>query len=118
MTPEMADTVYRVGEAIWRRDPEYRARMEADPRAALAERGVDVPESLDVRLVVEDADTMHIVFPPDPNEALLDEDLSSVSGGVRASSAASVGCGSTLGCIPSSVSSAATASSASSARPD
>lgn len=117
MIPEM-EAVYRPGEAIWERDPEYRTRMEANPREVLTEQGVEVPKSLDVRVVANDADTMHFVFPPDPNEALSDEELSSVSGGVRASSAASVGCASTLACIPSCVSSGATASSASSARPD
>lgn len=117
MTPEMTP-VYRMGEAIWERDPEYRTRMETDPRAALAEQGVEIPESLDVRVVVNDASTMHIVFPPDPNETLLDEALSSVNGGIQASSAATVTSASTLGSIPSTVSSAATASTLSSARPD
>ena len=109
--------VYRPGEAIWERDPEYRARMEANPRKALAEQGMEFPESVEVRLVVNDADTLHFVFPPDPNEPLLDESLSTVSGGsggVEASSAGSVSTVSSLGCIPSTASTGGSVSSFSS----
>ena len=65
MIPEM-EAVYRPGEAIWERDPEYRTRMEANPREALTEQGVEVPKSLDVRVVANDADTMHFVFSARP----------------------------------------------------
>ena len=110
--------VYRPGEAIWERDPEYRARMEANPRKALAEQGMEFPESVEVRLVVNDADTLHFVFPPDPNEPLRDEALSTVSGGVEASSTGTVSTVSSLGCLPSTASTGGSISSASSARTD
>lgn len=65
----------------WRGDPEFRARALADPKAALAERGVPVPAG-EVRLAVDTADTRHVVLPPDPNGAIADEQLSAVAGGL------------------------------------
>lgn len=65
----------------WRRDPEFRAHVEADPKAELAERGVPVPPG-EVRLAVDTADTRHVVFPPDPNGKIADEQLSAVAGGL------------------------------------
>ena len=104
--------------AIWEaadRDPEFRARLVADPRAAMAEQGVEAPEALEFRVTVNDAETMHIVFPPDPNAALSDDTIQWVSGGTPASSASSVGSGSTVGSVPSTASSAGTVSSLGSA---
>ena len=104
--------------AIWEasdRDPEFRARLVADPRAAMAEQGVEAPEALELRVAVNDAETMHIVFPPDPNAALSDDTISSVSGGVDASTASSVGCVGSVGSFLSTVSTAATVASLGSA---
>ena len=49
-----------------REDPEYRARMEADPKAALAEAGMDVGDG-EVRVVVDTDEVRHMVMPLDPN---------------------------------------------------
>lgn len=73
-----------------REDPEYRARMQADPKAALAEAGVDVGDC-EVRVVVDTDEVRHMVLPLDPNGDLADERLSSVAGGAY-------GWGSPLGC--------------------
>ena len=111
-----ADARYR---AIWEasdRDPEFRARLVADPRAAMAEQGMEAPEAVEFRVAENDAETMHIVFPPDPNAALSDDAIQWVSGGTPpASSASTVGSGSTLGSVPSTASSAGTVSSLGSA---
>ena len=78
----------------WRADPGFRSRMEADPRAALSEHGIDVPEDVDVRLAVDGEDVIHVVAPPDPNRVMADEVLQRVVGGV----VGSVGCtGSAIG---------------------
>lgn len=109
MIPHDRDDVaarYRALYDAWDRDPEFRARLVADPRAAVVEQGLEAPEAMEVRVAVNDAETMHIVFPPDPNAALSDDTMSSVSGGTPASSASSVGSAGSVGSVPSTVSTA------------
>ena len=66
----------------WNDDPEFRARMERDPKGALESMGVALPFD-EVRLAVNTADVVHVVLPPDPNAKLRDEQLDAVSGGSR-----------------------------------
>ncbi len=68
-------------EESWRGDPGFRSRMEADPRAVLAEHGIEIPSGVDVRLAVDSEDTIHVVAPPDPNRAMSDAALGGVVGG-------------------------------------
>ena len=68
--------------SAWRKDKDFRARMEADPKAALAEKGVDVPAE-DVRVAVDKEDNLHVVVPTDPNGEMSDEALKMVSGGIN-----------------------------------
>ena len=42
----------------WREDPEYRARMEADSKAALAEKGVALTDATEARIAVNTPDTV------------------------------------------------------------
>ena len=61
------------------RNPELRARVKADPKAALAEEGVDLP--FDEAKVVEDTpETTHVAL-TDPNAELSDEQMETVVGG-------------------------------------
>ena len=69
-----------VAQAL-RGDPEFRERVQADPKAALADKGLDVPHA-DVRVVADTPDTRHFVLPPDPNAPLSDDTLAPISGGV------------------------------------
>lgn len=118
MTPHERNDVgarYQALYDAWERDPEFRERLVADPRAAVVEQGLEAPEAMEFRVAVNDAETMHVVFPPDPNAVLSDDTIASVSGGTPASTAGSVGSASTLGSIPSTVSSATTASTLGSA---
>ena len=63
------------------RDPAYRARLVADPRAALSEAGVEAPAHLDFK-VVENTDTLvHLILPPPPSAEISEESLALVSGG-------------------------------------
>ena len=111
-----ADARYRAIYEASDRDPAFRARLVADPRAVMAEQGVEAPEAQEFRVAVDDAETMHIVFPPDPNAALSDDTISSVSGGTpRASTASTVGCVGSVGSFLSTVSTAGTAASLGSA---
>lgn len=77
----MTDRAFdRIAKAL-RDDPEFRAQVRADPKLAMAGKGLDVPHA-DVRVVVDTPDTRHFVLPPNPNAALSDDTLAPVSGGV------------------------------------
>ena len=93
----------------YRDDPELRARIDSgDTADALAELGIDLPPDVDHRIVANTDDVYHLALPPDPNEAITDEALGSVSGGnSNVSTAGSVGSMGSFGCscFPSSVSS-------------
>ena len=45
-------------------DPEFRARMEADPAAALRAEGFDIPDGAEVRIVSDSVQAVNIVLPP------------------------------------------------------
>lgn len=62
------------------RDPAFKKRLAADPKAVLAEAGIPLPASITVSLV-EDSDThLHLVLPARP-AALSDAQLDKVAGG-------------------------------------
>ena len=66
----------------WREDPGFRARIDANPRAALAEWGLGMPAGAVSARVVEDTpEVLHMVFPPPPGIVLSDAELKGVSGG-------------------------------------
>ena len=64
----------------WHSDPEFRAQVEADPKAALAAGGLSVPAEEAV-VAVDTEDTVHLVFPPNPNADLSDDELAAMAGG-------------------------------------
>ncbi len=68
--------------ACWK-DDALKARFIADPKSVLAEHGIDVPEGIDVK-VVENADNcVHITLPAAPAgiTSLSDEEIAMVAGG-------------------------------------
>ena len=68
--------------ACWK-DEALKARFMADPKAVLAEYGMDVPDGMNVK-VVENADNcVHITMPAPPTGSmeLSDEELSNAAGG-------------------------------------
>ena len=66
------------------RDPELRSRVMADPKAALAEEGVDLP--FDKVEAVEDTPEITHVALTDPNAELSDEQMEAVVGGTGGAS--------------------------------
>ena len=76
-----------------RGDPGLRTELDADPRAFFTARGVNVPDGVEVRVADDTADTVHLIMPPNPNDAVSDDTLTQVAGGtgtVAASSAATL----------------------------
>jgi hypothetical protein len=68
--------------ACWK-DEALKARFMADPKAVLAERGIDVPDGIDVNVVENSDNTVHITMPAAPAGVadLSDEQLRNVAGG-------------------------------------
>ena len=68
--------------ACWK-DEALKARFMSDPKAVLAERGIDTPDNIDVNVVENSDNTVHITMPKAPAEAtdLSDEELAGVAGG-------------------------------------
>ena len=68
--------------ACWK-DDALKARFMSDPKAVLAEYDMPVPDGMDVK-VVENADNcVHVTMPmaPDGHAKLSDEELSAAAGG-------------------------------------
>ncbi len=61
-------------------DGDFRARLVADPRAAIsAETGTTIPDGFDVAVHEDSATTAHLVLPPSPK--LTEAELAVVAGG-------------------------------------
>ena len=69
--------------ACWK-DEALKARFMADPKAVLKEHGLDVPDGIDVKVVENADDCVHITLPAPPagHGDLSDEELSNAAGGV------------------------------------
>ena len=68
--------------ACWK-DEALKQRFMADPKAVLAEYGMDVPDGMAVNVVENTDTTVHITMPapPSPHQHLSDEELSNAAGG-------------------------------------
>ena len=68
--------------ACWK-DEALKARFLADPKAVLAEYGMDVPANMNVNVVENSDNTVHITMPMAPagHEEISMEELSKAAGG-------------------------------------
>ena len=68
--------------ACWK-DEALKTRFISDPHEVLAEYGIPVPGDIDVKVVENGDDRVHITMPmpPSGHHDLTDEELSSVAGG-------------------------------------
>ena len=68
--------------ACWK-DEALKARFMTDPKAVLAEHGIDVPANMNVNVVENTDNTVHITMPAAPSGAaeLSDEELANAAGG-------------------------------------
>lgn len=62
-------------------DPDFKARLTADPKSVLAEHGVSVPEGVDVKVVENNEKVVHLTLPAKPSGDLSDEQLDQAAGG-------------------------------------
>jgi hypothetical protein len=79
---EQKNPLASLSAACWK-DEALKARLMSDPKAVLADHGMDVPDGMDVK-VVENADNcVHITMPAPPTgfKELSDEELSNAAGG-------------------------------------
>ena len=73
--------------ACWK-DEALKARFMADPKAVLKEHGLDVPDGIDVKVVENADDCVHITLPAPPagDMDLSDDELSNAAGGTGGTS--------------------------------
>ena len=88
----VADRNLLLGKVIARSwdDADYKARLMDNPRAVLAEAGLDVPSGIEITVSEQQPGTLHLTLPSRPaGEVALDEAaLEAVAGGTCA-----CGCG-------------------------
>jgi nitrile hydratase subunit alpha len=62
---------------VWYKSPPYRARMVREPRAVLREFGVELPDSVEVRVWDSSAEVRYLVLPrrPEGTEDLSEDEL-------------------------------------------
>ena len=79
---EQKNALAQLFAACWK-DEALKARLMADPKAVLAEYGVPVPDGIDVKVVENADDCVHITLPAPPagHMDLSDEELSNAAGG-------------------------------------
>ena len=74
----------QVFAACWK-DEALKARFLADPKAVLAEPGIEAPAHIDVKVVENSHDTVHITLPQAPQgDDLSDDELSAAAGSLVA----------------------------------
>ena len=79
---EQKNALAQLFAACWK-DEALKARFMADPKAVLKEHGLDVPDNMDVKVVENADDCVHITLPAPPtgHGDLSDEELSNAAGG-------------------------------------
>ena len=79
---EEKNTLAQLFAACWK-DEALKARFMTDPKAVLAEFDMPVPDNMDVKVVENADDCVHITMPAPPSGSmdLSDEELSNAAGG-------------------------------------
>lgn len=70
MTTSGALLQTQIIQKAWQ-DPSFKAKLLADPKAAIQEAlGVTIPDHIKVKAVEESSDELYLVLPPNPSEVL------------------------------------------------
>ena len=92
------DSSDRVIAKAWA-DEDFRAALMADPRAALAAEGIELPEGVTLNVVENSEQVLNLVLPQKPDFALAGEMLDSAAGAARCGGCGGGGrCGGACGC--------------------
>ena len=83
MTEQMNAPLALLFSKCWK-DEALKARFMADPKAVLKEHGLDVPDGIDVKVLENADDCVHITLPAPPagHMDLSDDDLVNAAGGL------------------------------------
>ena len=73
-------------------DTEFARKLDASPTATLKEEGLELPESVEVKLHKNSNNELHIVMPPDPTSELSEGALKNVAAGWCCSSSGRACC--------------------------
>lgn len=63
------------------KDKTYESLLRANPKAALEELGIAIPDNIKIELVEETPGTITIIYPKAPSEELSELSLAAVAGG-------------------------------------
>lgn len=63
-------------------EPAFKARFAADPRSVLVEHGLSVPEGLEIKVVENSDQVVHLTLPARPSGDLSDDQLNEIAGGI------------------------------------
>ena len=98
---EQKNALARLFAACWK-DEALKARFMTDPKAVLKEHGLDVPDGIDVKVVENADDCVHITLPAPPtgDMDLSDEELSNAAGGNSCTEARFAACSQPGWCLP------------------
>ncbi len=77
-------------------DPGFRAQVDRNGAEALRGMGLELPDGVQVKVVVSTDDHVYLAMPPDPNVDLDDEALTAIAGGSSSGTAGSASSVSTL----------------------
>ena len=77
---EQKNQIAALFAACWK-DEALKARFMADPKAVLAEYDMPVPDGMDVKVVENADDCVHITMPAPPSGDLSDDELEKAAGG-------------------------------------
>lgn len=70
MTTSGALLQTQIIQKAWQ-DPSFKAKLLADPKAAIQEAlGVTIPDHIKVKAVEESSDEFYLVLPPNPSEVI------------------------------------------------
>ena len=79
---EQRNALAELFAACWK-DEALKARFTSDPKAVLSDYGLNVPDGIDVNVVENSDNTVHITMPKTPTGAteITDEELIEIAGG-------------------------------------
>lgn len=70
MTTSGALLQTQIIQKAWQ-DPSFKAKLLADPKAAIQEAlGVIIPDHIKIKTVEENSDEFYLVLPPNPSEVI------------------------------------------------